>query len=91
MTCASLPAGRSDILQGMTKLLEQAIAKVRELPDEDQDAVGAVMLSMAESNTSVAPLDDETRAAIREGLEQARRGAFVPDEEIDAIWKRHGL
>jgi predicted transcriptional regulator len=29
--------------------------------------------------------------AIREGLEQARRGEFVPDEEIDALWKRHDL
>ena len=83
--------GRSGIIQDMTKLLERAIAKVRELPDEDQDAVGAVMLSMAENSGSDVPLDDEARAAIREGLEQARRGAFVPDEEIDAIWKRHGL
>ena len=36
-------------------------------------------------------LDDETRAAIREGLEQARRGEFVPDEEIGALWKRFDL
>lgn len=36
-------------------------------------------------------LDDDTRAAIREGLEQARRGEFVPDEEIEALWKRYGL
>jgi predicted transcriptional regulator len=48
------------------------------------------MLSMAEE-TPVAALDDEARAAIREGLEQARRGEFVPDEEIEALWRRHGL
>jgi hypothetical protein len=76
----------------MTKLLEQAIAKARELPDEDQDVLGAVLLSMADERaTRVAPLDDETRAAIREGLEQARRGEFVPDEEIEALWERHDL
>jgi predicted transcriptional regulator len=45
---------------------------------------------MAEE-TPIVALDDETRAAIREGLEQARRGEFVPDTEIEAIWKRHGL
>jgi predicted transcriptional regulator len=73
----------------MTKLLEKAIEKVRELPAEDQDTVAVAVLSMTEE-TPVA-LDDETRAAIREGLEQARRGEFVPDEEIDALWKRHGL
>jgi predicted transcriptional regulator len=77
-------------MSSMTKLLEKAIARVRELPAEDQDAVAVAVLSMAEE-TPVVALDDETRAAIREGLEQARRGEFVPDEEIEALWKRHGL
>jgi hypothetical protein len=63
----------------MTKLLEQAIARARELPPEEQDVIAAVLLSMAEAGTSrIAELDDETRAAIREGLDQARRGEFVP-------------
>ena len=74
----------------MTKLLEKAIAKARELPAEDQDAVAVTMLSMVEE-TPVVALDEETRAAIREGLEQARRGEFVPEAEIEALWKRHGL
>jgi hypothetical protein len=73
----------------MTKLLDQAIAKVRALPDEDQDALALVILT--DLDAVIEPLDDETRAAIREGLEQARRGEFVPDEEIEALWKRHGL
>jgi predicted transcriptional regulator len=77
-------------MSGMTKLLEKAIARVRELSAEDQDAVAVAVLSMAEE-TPIAALDDETRAAIREGLEQARRGEFVPDEEIEALWRRHGL
>ncbi len=77
-------------MAGMTKLLENAIARIRELPAEDQDAVAVAMLSMAEE-TPVAALDEETHAAIREGLEQARRGEFVPDEEIEALWRRHGL
>jgi predicted transcriptional regulator len=77
-------------MDAMTKLLDTAIAKVRELPAEDQDAVAVAMLAMSEE-TPVAALDEETRAAIREGLEQARRGEFVPDEEIEALWKRHGL
>jgi len=75
----------------MTKLLEQAIAKVRELPEEEQDALAVTILALAAGDGSVAPLDDETRTAILEGLEQARRGEFVPDEEIEALWKRHGL
>jgi hypothetical protein len=76
----------------MTKILEQAIAKARTLSDEDQDALGAVWLSLAEE-WPIHPddLDDETLAAISEGIEQAKRGEFVPDEEIQALWKRYGL
>jgi hypothetical protein len=70
----------------MTKLLEQAIARARELSDEEQDALGATILALTEGAGSVLPLDDNTRAAILEGLEQARRGEFVPDAEIDALW-----
>jgi predicted transcriptional regulator len=44
-----------------------------------------------EELTRIGNLDDETRAAVREGLEQARRGAFVPREEIEALWQRFGL
>ena len=75
----------------MSKLLDQAIAKALTLPEEEQDALGAVLLSMTEGDGGLVQLDDETRAAIREGLEQARRGEFVPDEEIEALWKRVGL
>jgi hypothetical protein len=34
---------------------------------------------------------DEEWIAIQEGLEQARRGEFVPDEQMEAFWKRHGV
>jgi predicted transcriptional regulator len=76
----------------MTEILDRAIAKVRALSAEDQDALGAVMLSLAEDWPShMDDLDDETRTAIRQGLAQARRGEFVPDEDIRALWKRYGL
>lgn len=75
----------------MTKLLEHAVAKVRALPDEDQDELALAILAMADRSAEVEELDDETRAAIREGLEQARRGEFASDEEMAALWKRYGL
>jgi predicted transcriptional regulator len=74
----------------MTKLLDKAIAKARELPDKDQDAVAVAMLAMADA-APIIELDDATRTAIREGIEQARRGEFVAEADIEALWKRHGL
>jgi hypothetical protein len=75
----------------MTKLLEQAIAKIQTLPADEQDAFAAVLLSMAEGDAADFPIDDSTRAAIHEGLAQADRGEFVPDDIVAAADKRHGL
>jgi predicted transcriptional regulator len=73
----------------MTKLLEQAIAKIREFPEEEQDALAITLIAMAQA--SIVSLDGKARGAILEGLQQARLGKFVPDEEIAALWKRYGL
>ena len=75
----------------MTKLLEKAMAKISELPDEDQDALAVHLLALVDTEQGVVELDEDARAAIREGLEQARRGEFVPDEDMEGLWKRHGL
>jgi predicted transcriptional regulator len=75
----------------MTKLLEQAIAKVRELPEDEQDTFAEVMLAMANADASGFPLDRQAEEAIREGLAQAERGEFVPDEVVAKANKRHGI
>ncbi len=75
----------------MTKLLEEMIAKVRALPDEDQDALAALLLAVADADAFAVPLDEATRAAIREGLAQAERGEFVPDEDVALSDQRHGI
>ncbi len=75
----------------MTKLLDEVIAKLKSLPEEDQDALAALMLAVTRADASMVPLDEETRAAIREGLSQAERGEFVPDEILAEADKRHGI
>jgi hypothetical protein len=34
-------------------------------------------------------LTDEERAAVRKGVDAARRGEFVTDEELAAFYRRH--
>jgi hypothetical protein len=75
----------------MTKLLEQAIASVQKLPEAEQDEAAEVLLSLVSRFREPVRLDDETRAAIREGSEQARRGEFVSDDEMAKFFKRHGV
>jgi hypothetical protein len=75
----------------MTKLLDQAIAKVRELPEADQDAIAVAVLSMTTADASTFPIDAQTRAGILEGLAQADRGEFVADDVVAEADKRHGI
>jgi hypothetical protein len=75
----------------MTKMLDEAIKKVRQLPEADQDEAAEMLLSVASKKSEPVQLDDETRAAIREGREQARRGEFVSDEDMAAFFQRHGV
>lgn len=73
----------------MTKLLEQAIEKIRRMPEADQDLAAEVLLNIAAKKDEPIPLDEETRAAIRQGIEQADRGELVSDEEMEAFFARH--
>jgi predicted transcriptional regulator len=75
----------------MTKLLETAIAKLRELPEADQDEAAELLLSLAAKSSEPVRLDDVTRAAIHEGVAQAKRGEFVSEEDMAAFFKRHGV
>jgi predicted transcriptional regulator len=75
----------------MTKLLEHAFAKARALTEAEQDALAVAMLGWSEADGAIEPLDEQSRAAIRRGLEQARRGEAVPASEIEALWKRYGV
>jgi hypothetical protein len=73
----------------MTKLLDEAISKVRKLPEAEQDEAAEVLLAIASRNEGQVRLDSETRAAVREGLDQARRGEFVSDADMEAFFARH--
>ena len=75
----------------MTKRLEEAIERIRELPDADQDEAAEMLLSVAARNTEPIRLDDNTREAISEGRAQARRGEFVTDDDMAAFFKLHGV
>jgi predicted transcriptional regulator len=74
----------------MTKLLEEAIKRVRELPEADQDEAAEILLSIASKRAQAVRLDDETRTAVRDGKAQADRGEFISDEEMAAFFKRNG-
>ena len=72
----------------MTELLEQAIVRVRLLPEEEQELAAEILLAFLARHLPPEPIDEETRAAIEEGIAQADRNEFVSDEEMDAFFAR---
>lgn len=75
----------------MNQVLEDAIEKVRRLPADRQAYVAEVLEQIAAAGADVFVVPDEHRAAVLEGLDQAKRGDFVSDEEMSAFWKKCGL
>lgn len=73
----------------MTKLVEQAVAAISQLPPETQDDLARLMLALAES--APTPLAPDEAAAIAEAEAQIERGERVPAETIQAFWRTHGL
>lgn len=75
----------------MTKVLEDAIEKVRKLPEDRQAYVAEVLEHIAATGSDVFIVPDSHRAAVLEGLEQAERGEFVSDDEMATLWRKCGL
>jgi hypothetical protein len=69
----------------MIKVLEQAIEKIKNLP-EDKHAYAVEVLEqlVADANAGIFDIADDHLEGVLEGLDQARRGEFATDTEIDA-------
>ncbi len=75
----------------MTDLLDRAIERVRALPPEAQDDMARVLLRLADEEESVLALAPEEEASFANSRAQAARREFATDEQVRAIWTKHGL
>ena len=69
---------RQSLLERIAILPEELLGEVAESVDE-----------IERMRDSVFRLTDDERVAVRKGMEAARRGDFVTDEEMDAFYRRH--
>ena len=74
----------------MTKLLDKAIAKVKELPEERQDEVAELVINYVATN-DVAPLTPEQIDGVKRTQAVMRRGEFASVERVHAFFARFGL
>ena len=70
---------------GMKTLLE----RVESWPEEDQDELAEVAREIEARRSGLYRLSDEERAAVRAGLNAARRGDFVSEDEMEEYYGLH--
>jgi hypothetical protein len=74
----------------MTRLLEQAMETVFVLPDDVQDELARMLLQFAGVDQPPMQLTAVEEADLAEADAEVLRGEFATDEEIAAMWAKHG-
>ena len=72
-------------------MLEHAVETVSALPDDTQDELARILLQLAGVEQPPYELAPEEEADIEASLDEAERGEFATDEEVRAMWAKHGL
>lgn len=76
----------------MTRLLDEAFEAVRRLPSHEQDDIARAIMRLADSDLATpVSLSHEEREAIARAKAAAARREFATDEQVQAIWAKHGL
>lgn len=74
----------------MTELLERAVRSLRGLPPETQDALARILQELVGDDLSIITLSEEEKTSFETSFAQAERGEFATEDEIKAIWAKHG-
>jgi hypothetical protein len=77
----------------MTKLLDRALEATRSLPPDAQDDIARVVLRLTGTDDEASPvaLSCEEGAAVEASKAAAARGEYATDEQVRAVWRKHGL
>jgi hypothetical protein len=71
----------------MTRLFEQGIEAVKELPPDRQDLAGELLLNLA-ANKPQYQLTAEHIDDLRLSIAEADRGEYATDKEIAEVWAK---
>jgi hypothetical protein len=69
----------------MTRLLDEAVAKARRLPDAAQDEIAHVLMQLAGEAAAPIQLTPEEERDLAEALAEAERGEFASDEAMRVL------
>ncbi|MGY3452760.1 hypothetical protein [Bradyrhizobium sp. USDA 4353] len=75
----------------MTTLLDKAFDVARQLPVEEQDELARVLLRLTGHDEARVELTQADLDSLAGSLREADQRQFASDDEIKAIWAKHGL
>ena len=75
----------------MTKLLEEAIEKVKALSEPDQNIAAEFLMGFASPEAARYRLSNKQLQEVELAKEEAREGKFATDTEMKTLWRRFGL
>jgi hypothetical protein len=75
----------------MTKMVEEAIEALKELPEDRQETVARAILDFASHDEGLYHLTDKEREEIHDGLAEVKRRDFATKDEVTDVYKRIGL
>jgi antitoxin component of RelBE/YafQ-DinJ toxin-antitoxin module len=73
----------------MTKLLEEAVQKVRALPLEMQEQAARILLAYAGDEEPILMLTPEEEADLLQAEAEMRRGEFATGAEVEAVFSKY--
>ena len=73
----------------MNAKLQHLLERIAALPNELLDDVQESVDEIERWRGDVFRLSDDERTAVRKGMDAARRGDFISDEELAAFYHRH--
>jgi predicted transcriptional regulator len=75
----------------MSHATKTLLERVQSWPIEDQEELAEVAREIESRRSGVYRLSDQERAAVRAGMDDARRGDFATDEELEEFYQLHRL
>ena len=75
----------------MTKMVQEAIEALKDLPEDRQVTVARAILDYASHDDGKYHLTDDERREVRAGVQEIERGDIASDEEVADVYKRIGL
>ena len=75
----------------MGDLMDQAIASLQQIAPEHRDEIASLVMDFVGEPRATFDVIAEDRAAIDEAEAEFERGEIATDDEIRAIWAKHGL